>query len=77
MNEKISVIIPVYNFKKYFNKCITSVLSQSYQNIDVILVDDSSRDGSGEICDGYVKKDNRVKTIHKKNGDRVNVRIFG
>lgn len=77
MSEKISVIIPVYNSKKYLNKCITSVLNQSYQNIEVILVDDGSRDGSGEICDEYEKMDNRVKTIHKKNGGPSECRNVG
>lgn len=77
MSEKISVIIPVYNSKKYLNKCITSVLNQSYQNIEVILVDDGSTDGSGEICDEYEKMDNRVKTIHKKNGGPSECRNVG
>ena len=77
MSEKISVIIPVYNSKKYLNKCITSVLNQSYQNIEVILVDDGSTDSSGEICDEYEKMDNRVKTIHKKNGGPSECRNVG
>lgn len=77
MNEKISVIIPVYNSKKYLNKCVSSVLKQSYQNMEIILVDDGSTDGSDEICDKFKKKDNRVKVIHKKNGGPSECRNIG
>ena len=76
MNEKISVIIPVYNSKKYLNKCVSSVLKQSYQNMEIILVDDGSTDGSDEICDKFKKKDNRVKVIHKKMVVQANVEIL-
>lgn len=67
MEEKISVIIPVYNVEAYLSKCVDSVLNQSYQNFEVILVDDGSKDQSGGICDAYAKKDARVKVIHKQN----------
>ncbi len=67
MKEIISVIIPVYQAKKFLYKCIDSVLSQTYQEIEVILIDDGSTDGSAEICDDYVARDNRVRVIHQKN----------
>ena len=65
--ELISVIIPVYNVEKYLCECIDSVLNQSYENLEIILVDDGSTDGSGMICDEYGKKDARIKVIHQKN----------
>lgn len=64
---KFSIIIPVYNVKLYIKRCITSVLNQTYKDYEVILVDDGSTDGSGKICDEYVKQDNRIRVIHQKN----------
>ena len=64
----VSVIIPIYNCKDYLEKCIDSVLNQSYQDFELILVDDGSTDGSESICDVYSKKDNRIRTLHKENG---------
>ncbi len=64
----ISVIIPVYNVEEYLRECIDSVLCQTYGNFEIILVDDDSTDSSGEICDEYVEKDERVTVIHQKNG---------
>lgn len=61
---KFSIIIPVYNVKLYIKRCITSVLNQTYKDYEVILVDDGSTDGSGKICDEYVKQDNRIRVIH-------------
>ena len=66
-DEKISVIVPVYNIEKYLRKCIDSILSQTYENIEVILVDDGSTDNCGAICDEYAKIDPRIIVIHKKN----------
>lgn len=80
MNEHeylISVIIPVYNAKKYLNKCIQSVLSQSFEDYELILVDDGSTDGSGEICDMYANNDERIIAIHKKNGGVSETREYG
>ena len=63
----ISVIVPVYNVEKYLRECIESVLAQTHQNWEMILVDDGSEDSSGEICDEYAKKDNRILVIHQEN----------
>lgn len=67
MDDLISVIVPVYNVEKYLNKCVDSILNQTYTNIEIILVDDGSKDKSGSICDEYEKTDKRVKTIHQSN----------
>ena len=64
----ISIIIPVYNVEQYLDKCLQSVVSQTYSNIQIILVNDGSTDNSGEICERWKKKDNRIEVIHKKNG---------
>lgn len=64
----ISLIIPVYNAEKYLNACIDSVLKQTYSNIEVILVNDGSKDTSGDICNHYKYKDSRIKVIHIENG---------
>ena len=67
MNGKISIIIPVYNVEKYIERCLDSVITQSYVNLEIILVDDGSTDRSGEICDRYAVRDNRIKVIHAEN----------
>ena len=63
----ISVIIPVYNSEKFLNRCVDSVLKQSYKELDIILIDDGSSDKSGEMCDQYAQMDKRVRVIHQKN----------
>lgn len=73
----ISVVIPIYNARKYINKCITSVLNQTFRNIEVILVDDGSTDGSGNICDKYNKNFSNIKVVHKKNGGLSDARNCG
>lgn len=73
----ISVIIPVYNSKKYLKRCLQSVLQQTHSNIEIILVDDGSTDGSGEICDRFSQKDDRIKVVHKKNGGQAQARNRG
>lgn len=73
----ISVIIPVYNVEKYINRCIESVIHQTYTNLEIILIDDGSTDKSGQICDEYRKIDNRVKVIHKVNGGLSEARNVG
>lgn len=68
MNQTISVIVPVYNVAGYLPQCVDSILSQDYGDLEVILIDDGSTDGSGEICDRYAAQDSRVRVIHQKNG---------
>ena len=73
----ISVIIPVYNVEEYLRECIDSVLNQTFSDFEVILVNDGSTDSSGEICDEYVEKDERVTVIHQKNGGLSVARNIG
>ena len=65
----VSVIVPVYKVENVLHYCIDSILNQTYKNFELILVDDGSPDNSGEICDEYAKKDNRIKVVHKKTVD--------
>lgn len=67
MDELISIIVPIYKVEKYINRCVDSIINQSYKNLEIILVDDGSPDNCGSICDGYAKKDRRIKVIHKIN----------
>ena len=71
---EISIIVPVYNVEHYLNRCVDSILSQSYQNFELILVNDGSSDNSGMICDEYAAKDKRIRVIHKKNGGQSTAR---
>ena len=64
----ISIIVPIYNVEDYLHRCIDSILSQTYTNIEVVLVDDGSPDLCGSICDEYKKADKRVVVIHRANG---------
>ena len=73
----ISVIIPVYNVEEYLRECIDSVLSQTYENYEIILVDDGSTDNSGKICDEYAEKNNKITAIHKENGGLSDARNTG
>lgn len=68
MSELLSVIVAVYNVEKYLHECVDSILSQDYEALEIILIDDGSTDSSGEICDAYAASDNRVRVIHQKNG---------
>ena len=67
MNPQISVIVPVYKAEKYLHRCVDSILAQTFTDFEVLLIDDGSPDRSGEICDEYAKKDNRIKTYHHEN----------
>ena len=67
-SPKISVVVPVYNVEKYLEKCVESILSQTFSDFELILVDDGSTDSSGKICDQFAQKDSRIRVIHKENG---------
>lgn len=71
---KVSVIVPVYNVEKYIDRCVSSILRQTYENIELILVDDGSPDNCGKILDDYAKKDSRVKVIHQANAGQSKAR---
>ena len=73
----VSIVIPVYNVEKYLRECVDSVLAQTYQNIEVILVDDGANDSSGEICNEYSTREGQVQIIHKKNGGQSSARNIG
>lgn len=77
MEELITVIIPVYNVEVYLEKCLRSVTGQTYQNLEIILVDDGSTDSSAQICDKWAEKDPRICVIHKQNGGQAQARNRG
>lgn len=80
MNEttpKISVIVPVYKAEAYLHRCVDSILAQTFQDFEVLLIDDGSPDRSGDICDEYAKKDKRVRVFHKENGGVTDARALG
>ena len=68
MQEKISIIVPVYKVEQYLNKCVKSIINQTYKNLEILLVDDGSPDSCPKMCDEWAKKDERIKVIHKQNG---------
>lgn len=79
-NDKISVIVPVYNVEKYIRCCVDSIIDQTYENIEIILVDDGSTDSSGTLCDEYLAKESNnkiIKVIHKENGGLSSARNAG
>ena len=73
----VSIIVPIYNVRDYVGKCIESICGQTHENIEIILVDDGSDDGSGNICDNFAGKDDRIKVIHKQNGGITSARGGG
>lgn len=77
MSDKISVIVPIYKVESYLRKCLDSICTQTYENLEIILVDDGSPDGCGAICDEYAAKDGRIKVIHKPNGGLSDARNAG
>ena len=77
MSEKISVIVPIYKVERYLNRCIKSIVNQTYSNLEIILVDDGSPDRCGFICDKWMATDKRIKVIHKKNGGLSSARNKG
>lgn len=76
-NPLISVIVPVYNVEDYLDRCVESIINQTYQNLEIILVDDGSTDSSGKKCDEWKEKDNRIIVIHKENGGQASARNSG
>lgn len=76
-NRKISVIVPVYNVEKYLRRCIDSILTQTFTDFELLLIDDGSKDESGKICDEYARKDERVRVFHKENGGVSSARNVG
>lgn len=77
MEEIISVVVPIYKVEKYLEKCIKSILEQTYKKLDIILVDDESPDECGKIIERYKEKDSRIRTIHQKNGGLSDARNNG
>lgn len=77
MDDLISVIVPVYKVEKYLRRCVDSILHQTYQNLEIILIDDGSPDNCGKICDQYAAADSRVSVIHKANGGQSSARNAG
>ena len=73
----VSFIVPIYNAEQYLTQCVDSILSQTYPNFEILLIDDGSTDSSGDICDEYAKKDNRVRVFHKENGGVSSARNLG
>ena len=65
--DKVSIVVPIYNTEKYLDECIESIVNQTYKNLEIILIDDGSKDKSPQMCDEWAKKDNRIKIIHKSN----------
>lgn len=77
MNLSVSTIVPIYNAEKYLEKCVDSIIAQTYKDVEIILVNDGSVDRSGAICDEYSKRDSRIKVIHKENGGLSSARNAG
>lgn len=77
MSDKISIIIPIYNSERTLRRCINSVIRQTYDNVEILLIDDGSTDSSAAICDSYKKMDERIRVIHKKNGGVSDARNVG
>ena len=76
-NELISIIVPVYKVEKYLEKCVKSIIGQTYKNLEIILVDDGSPDNCGKLCDEFAALDNRIKVYHKENGGLSDARNYG
>ena len=77
MEPKISIIVPVYNVEKYLERCVESLINQTHKNVEIILVDDGSKDNSGKLCDELAQRDSRIVVYHKENGGLSDARNYG
>ena len=77
MQENVSVIVPIYKVEKYLDRCVNSIINQTYKNLEIILIDDGSPDNCPKMCEDWAKKDNRIIVIHKQNGGLSDARNFG
>ena len=77
MEPKISIIVPVYNVEQYLERCVESLMNQSYKNIEILLINDGSTDNSGKLCDEIAKRDSRIIVHHKENGGLSDARNYG
>lgn len=77
MNSLISVVVPIYNVEGYLERCVESIINQTYKNLEIILVDDGSPDKCPEMCDEFARQDSRIKVVHKKNGGLSDARNAG
>lgn len=77
MSPKVSVIVPIYKVENYLNKCVDSIINQTYKNLEIILLNDGSPDRCGEIINLYARQDNRIKVFHKENGGLSDARNYG
>lgn len=73
----LSVVVPIYNTEKYIDRCLSSIVNQTYNNLEILLIDDGSTDKSGLLCDSWAKRDSRINVIHKDNGGRTSARTVG
>lgn len=77
MSNKVSIIVPIYNASKYLVECVNSLINQDYSNLEILLINDGSTDGSAEICDSLQNSDKRIRVIHKENGGTASARNLG
>lgn len=77
LNQKVSIIVPIYKVEKYLSRCVESILNQTYSNLEIILVDDGSPDNCGKIADRYANENQRIIAVHKENGGLSDARNFG
>ena len=77
MNNIISVIVPAFNIEAYLPRCLESILSQTYNHLEIVVVNDGSRDNTADVIDSYAARDSRIKAIHKENGGVTSARLRG
>ena len=77
MNKLVSVVVPIYNVEKYLDRCVNSIIHQTYDNLEIVLIDDGSPDNCPKMCDEWAKRDDRIKVIHKQNGGSSDARNAG